>query len=595
MPIESADAYDICIGDFLIVRADERVIGPDGPVKLGRKAYRLLLMLAERNGQLLTKDALFESVWDGTVVTESALTSVIKELRRALDDPSVGSRYIQSVYGRGYRLVAPVERRPPAAVPPPASPAHVPLRSSGAELGAPPSVLMLPFDDSAIAAAHPHFGAVLHEKMIIALSRFREIRVVFDEQALSAGKAAEHDYRLTIRLIGQENSVQAFIRISRLASGAVVWAEQIPIPARDTMGEAAEIARRVAAFAMPRLRDDLLRSVPQPPRTGYDRYFSHRQRMRDMETLEEARAVADGWERLIADHPELLQAYPPLIRLYNTDYGLTGPGAAGARERRRAYELAHRAIAIDPTDSHLHTVKAWCHLWAGEAKLAVRHLEEALDLNPHHQERLVEIATGYMFLDGLDRAADLLERCRSLAVSASEVPQEEAGLLCLLREDYRGAADALALARWVHPDDRLRARPGLLTGLYALLAAAGAGDTDLPERAREWRAQISGCWAGETPLGDAQLRRWILYHNPLQNEARRSWLDLLAGRALRAAADELRAPPPGRRETPSAPRGPAGGGNRPATRPQGRPAHRSASAAPRGPRTTPRTPRPPRG
>ncbi len=563
MPIESADAYDIAVGEFVIVRADERVIGPGGPVKLGRKAYRLLLMLAEQNGQLLTKDALFESVWDGMVVTESALTSVIKELRRALNDPSVGPRYIQSVYGRGYRLVAPVELcSARAAAPQPDAP-----RPGRTKLDASPSLLMLPFDDSASTAAHPHFGAVLHEKLIIALSRFREIRVVFDAQASSSDKATERDYRLTIRLISQGESIQAFIRISRLASGAVLWAEQIAIPAHDAIGEAEEIARRVAAFAMPRLRDDLLRTAPQLPETGYDRYFAHRRRMRDMETLAEARAVAGGWEKLIADHPELLQAYPPLIRLYNTDYGLTGPGATGPEERRRAYELAHRAIAIDPTDSHLHTVKAWCHLWAGEAKLAARHFDEALQLNPHHQERLVEIATGYMFLDDLDRAAELLDRCRALAVSASEVPQEEEGLLLLLREEYRAAADALALARWVHPDDRLRARPGLLTGLYALLAAAGADDADLPERARSWRTQISDCWSGDEAPDDAQLRRWILFHNPFQNEARRVWLDMLASRALKAAADERRAPSPALRERPSAPEGPAGGAGEGAARP----------------------------
>src|SRR5688572_24504656 len=95
----------LAVGDFVIDRADERVIGPGGPLKLGNKAYRVLLSLAEQDGKLLTKDALFSSVWDGTTVSESALTSVIKELRRALGDESRTPRYIESVYGRGYRLL----------------------------------------------------------------------------------------------------------------------------------------------------------------------------------------------------------------------------------------------------------------------------------------------------------------------------------------------------------------------------------------------------------------------------------------------------------------------------------------------------------
>ena len=70
----------------MIDRADERVLGPEGPLKIGNKAYRVLLSLAEQDGKLLTKDALFSTVWDGTIVSESALTSAIKELRRALGD-----------------------------------------------------------------------------------------------------------------------------------------------------------------------------------------------------------------------------------------------------------------------------------------------------------------------------------------------------------------------------------------------------------------------------------------------------------------------------------------------------------------------------
>jgi DNA-binding winged helix-turn-helix (wHTH) protein len=547
MPTESDREYDLSFGDFTIVRADERVFGPAGPIKLGRKAYRLLLMLAEQDGQLLTKDDLFATVWDGTIVSESALTSVVKELRRALDDPSVNPRYIESVYGRGYRLLAPVARRSAGQ-----GRAAIPEDNSAGlhQLGDAPLLYMPPFDDKAVAAAHPFLGSVLHEELLIALSRFREIRLVSDQ-----GQADRHgprDYRLSMRLVAHEGSIQAFVRTARLATGAIVWAEQLPLPPGNPIDTVEEIARRVAGAVMSRLRDDMLRNVPHQPVSAYDRYFANRRRMRDLETLEEARAVAEEWERLIADHPELHQAYPPLIRLYNTDYGLTGPGACGATERRRAYELAHRAIAIDPTDSHLHTVKAWCHLWAGEAGLARAHLDEAQQLNPSHQERLVEIATGMMFLDELDRAAGLLERCRSLAVFASDAPQEEEGLLLLLQQDYGKATEALALARWVHPDDRVKARPGLLTDLYALLAAAGNGAADLAARARDWRARTAARWAGPEPLDDARLRQWILFHNPFQREERRQWLLSLAERAFAAgAADEPSRPVQATPERPS--------------------------------------------
>ena len=92
--------------DFTLDRGDERLLGPDGPVHLGNKAFRVLQALVDAGGQLLTKDALFETVWQGTIVSDSALTSVIKELRRALGDETRQPRFIESVYGRGYRFIA---------------------------------------------------------------------------------------------------------------------------------------------------------------------------------------------------------------------------------------------------------------------------------------------------------------------------------------------------------------------------------------------------------------------------------------------------------------------------------------------------------
>ena len=98
----------VSFGRFVLDPADARLLGPAGPVHLGRKAFCVLEALVAQPGRLLTKEALFETVWDGTTVSESALTSVIRELRRALGDDIKTPRFIQSVYGRGYRFVAPV-------------------------------------------------------------------------------------------------------------------------------------------------------------------------------------------------------------------------------------------------------------------------------------------------------------------------------------------------------------------------------------------------------------------------------------------------------------------------------------------------------
>ncbi len=93
---------------FTIDVDDERLLGSRGPIKLGSKALRVLLVLVGHRGRLVTKDMLFSTVWERTIVSDCALTSVVKELRRALDDPAHEPRFIQCVYGRGYRFLAEV-------------------------------------------------------------------------------------------------------------------------------------------------------------------------------------------------------------------------------------------------------------------------------------------------------------------------------------------------------------------------------------------------------------------------------------------------------------------------------------------------------
>jgi DNA-binding winged helix-turn-helix (wHTH) protein/tetratricopeptide (TPR) repeat protein len=524
----------LSFGDFTIDRGDERLLGPQGPVRLGNKAFRVLLELARQEGRLLTKDALFSSVWDGTIVSESALTSVIKELRRALGDESKTPRYIESIYGRGYRLL-PEVRQGTGAAPAAAPPAARAAAPRGPALGRPPLLYIPAFDDLAVRDSHPHLAGVTREEILFALSRFRDIRLVSDEAtaaAPSAGGYGERDYQLSIKLADQGNSVRAFARLCHLASQGIIWADSMDLAAGSLGVDVDALTRRIAAAALPRLRDDLFNHQPPHPEDAYDLYLAIRLRMRGQASFAEAREVAASWETLIAQHPGFAPAYPPLTRLYNTDYGFTGLGSTGTDERRRAYELAHKALAIDATESHLQTVKGWSHLWAGEAALARQHLDEALQLNPYNRNRLVEVSTALMYLDDLDRAADLLKQCRELMPSAAAASHEEEGLLLLLRGEYEGAADLLALGRHHHPDDDAGTEPAIMTELYALLAAAGAKSADLAARSRHWQERMARGWCGPGVPDRKRLTGWVLFHNPFQSEARKQWLLGLLGNSM---------------------------------------------------------------
>jgi DNA-binding winged helix-turn-helix (wHTH) protein/tetratricopeptide (TPR) repeat protein len=530
----------LSFGDFTLDPGDERLLGPQGPVRLGNKAFRVLLELARQEGRLLTKDALFSSVWDGTIVSESALTSVIKELRRALGDESKTPRYIESIYGRGYRLLPEVRQgqgqsAAPAAAAAAGRAAGKAAAARGPARGRPPLLFIPAFDDVALRDSHPHLAAVTREEILSALSRFRDIRLVSDEAtaaAPAAGGYGERDYQLSIKLVGMGEKVRAFARLGHLASQAVIWADTVDLAAGSLGLDVDALIRRIAAAALPRLRDDLFNHQPAHAEDAYDLYLATKLKMGGRQSYADARGVAEAWEALIAAHPGFAPAYPPLTRLYNTDYCYSGLGATGTDERRRAYELAHKAVAIDPTESHLQTVMGWSHLWAGEAALARQHLDEALHLNPYNRNRLVEVSTAFMYLDDLAGAAELLAQCRDMLPFAAAAPHEEEGLLLLLRGEYEEAAGELALGRRHHPDDDAGTEPAIMSELYALLAAAGAKSADLPERSRRWQERMARHWCGPEAPDRERLTQWVLFHNPFQSAARREWVLGLLGAAM---------------------------------------------------------------
>jgi Tol biopolymer transport system component/DNA-binding winged helix-turn-helix (wHTH) protein len=78
------------------------------PLSLRPKAFDTLLALVEQADSLVTKDALMARVWPDTVVEEGGLARNISELRKALGERPGEQRYIATLPGHGYRLIAPV-------------------------------------------------------------------------------------------------------------------------------------------------------------------------------------------------------------------------------------------------------------------------------------------------------------------------------------------------------------------------------------------------------------------------------------------------------------------------------------------------------
>ncbi|MBI4747040.1 MAG: winged helix-turn-helix domain-containing protein [Acidobacteria bacterium] len=97
-------------GPYWLDCGDQSLWLEERVVPLTPKVFQVLLVLVERQGQVVEKDELMRLVWPDTFVEKGNLTQSISMLRKALDeiDPE---KYIETVPRRGYRLTVPVLRR----------------------------------------------------------------------------------------------------------------------------------------------------------------------------------------------------------------------------------------------------------------------------------------------------------------------------------------------------------------------------------------------------------------------------------------------------------------------------------------------------
>jgi len=101
------DSYEV--GPFRLDPSASLVTLSGVPVSLGRRAADLLTVLVRSPQQWMTKSQLLEAAWPGLVVEEGNLAVQISSIRRALAQAPGGERWIETLVGRGYRFVGPVQ------------------------------------------------------------------------------------------------------------------------------------------------------------------------------------------------------------------------------------------------------------------------------------------------------------------------------------------------------------------------------------------------------------------------------------------------------------------------------------------------------
>src|ERR1700688_2469159 len=137
-PATTSGGSAISFGPFRLIAAQRLLLEGDKPVRLGSRAFDILIALVECAGEVVSKEELITRAWPATFVEEANLKIQVSALRRALGDGQGDHRYIATVVGRGYSFVAPIRKVAP--IPKEASPA-----ASRSPTMAPPLLHNLPF------------------------------------------------------------------------------------------------------------------------------------------------------------------------------------------------------------------------------------------------------------------------------------------------------------------------------------------------------------------------------------------------------------------------------------------------------------------
>jgi len=212
-------------------------------ILLGEQLRRILEMLTMRPGKVVTREEIQNALWpNGEIVEyEHSINAAIRRLRELFGDSSTDCRYVETLRGRGYRLVAPMSKAGPIG-----------------------DAVVLPFNGGGDAEME-FFSDRLTESVTAHLATLHGLRVVPHQAALSY-KGRQHD----LEGIGRALSAQAIMTgRAQMAKGDVIvaaelidvrknsqlWGGRFRRPAENLCEVRRKVALEIFACLRPRLSD----------------------------------------------------------------------------------------------------------------------------------------------------------------------------------------------------------------------------------------------------------------------------------------------------------------------------------------------------
>lgn len=99
------DTNELIVGDIFINTKSHRVYIKKKEIELKNREYELLVYLVSNNDTVFSKESLYEKIWGYDAIGDNATVAVhINRLREKIEEDPTNPRYIQTIWGVGYRF-----------------------------------------------------------------------------------------------------------------------------------------------------------------------------------------------------------------------------------------------------------------------------------------------------------------------------------------------------------------------------------------------------------------------------------------------------------------------------------------------------------
>ena len=518
--------------------------GPGGVVKLDPKVMGVLVMLAEKAGQVVLRADLLDRLWPGVIVTDESLSRCIYELRRQLGQAAGDEQLkdaIETLPKRGYRLKLEVTAIEPIAVARPfwRRPAPVIAATlavvvalflgvwSLAPTGKPTStrattrsIAVLPFDDMSEKKDQAYLADGIAEEILDKLNQSPDLRVIartssfsFRGSGLNIEEIARklkvsHILEGSVRKSG--DSVRVTAQLIATADSSHLWSSTFERRLGDLFAIQDEIAAAVASALRATLKLDALNSRPHPNLEAYDlvKRGEHHYYRRAPGDVEHSIQL---FEQAVGIDPTYARAWADLAGAYSHQAWAVDPPSDLLRAKQGAAAL--RAVELDPSLAIGQARLSQYYGEAGDEESERKHFQLALKADPDDPILLGHQASEAVDADDFDTAIDLQKQAL-LRDPLNSVTRQNLGVILIAGGRLEDALATYQTLMTLNPD----AGPDVEIEISRILALQGrldeAASAALKLPAGKYRDQAMALLVaapGRRDEADAALRRLEAY------------------------------------------------------------------------------------